>query len=116
MIPLAEVKAHLRVDDDDPTQDAVITALEAAAVDAAMAYLNRPVFADRAALDAAIAAGEAPAHAMVMNAAIRAAILLQVGAWFENREAVVPAGAGGVMELPLGVRYILGLYRWLPGV
>lgn len=116
MIPLSEVKAHLRVDDDDPTQDAVITALEAAAVEAAVAYLNRPLFVDQASRDAAVNAGSAPVQAMAMNGAIKAAILLQVGALFESREAVVPGGAKGVVELPLGVRYLLGLFRWLPGV
>lgn len=45
---------------------------------------------------------------MVINASVKAAMLLALGRLFTNREDVV---AGQIMELPLGSQYLLRAYR-----
>lgn len=86
----------------------------AGAEQAAIDYLNRPVFESQAALDAAEALGEAGENAMVVNAAILAAILLTTGHLYANREDVV-VGVSAV-EIPGGAKSLLRPHRIVNGV
>lgn len=54
LVTLEEAKAHCRVDPDYP--DGQLAPYVAAAEDAVQAYLNRRVFADQSAMDAALSA------------------------------------------------------------
>ena len=58
--------------------------------------------------------GTSPAGEYPLPAAIRAAMLLLIGNWYENREAVVVGAT--VAELPLGVQSLLQPYRLSLGV
>ncbi|WP_312417760.1 head-tail connector protein [Comamonas sp.] len=107
-----EALAHLRVEAGQ--EDALITLYQGAAEQSAMDYLNRQVFADQAALDAAVAAETAGANPMVVNYAIKAAMLLILGHLYSNREDVV-AGAS-VVQLPGGARSLLRPHRITHGV
>ena len=79
-----------------------------------MDYLNRKVFADQTALGAAVAAGAAGADPMVVNDAIKAAILLTLGHLYANREDVVTGLS--VARLPLDARSFLRPHRISNGV
>lgn len=57
--------------------------------------------------------GDSP-QAYPLPAAIRSAMLLMIGNWYENREAVVVGAT--VVELPLGVQSLLWPYRLSLGV
>ena len=105
MITLELVKLHLRVDSNE--EDDLIRLYYEAAVSDCVSYLNRPLYPDKAEADEAAAAGKA--GGVILNAAIRNAILLTVGYLYSTRED----GSGG---LPRAARRLLEPYRNLPGV
>ena len=105
MITLELVKLHLRVDGDE--EDDLIRLYYEAAVSDCAAYLNRPLHKDAAEAVAAERAGKK--GGVILNAAIRNAVLLTVGYLYSTRED----GAGG---LPHAARRLLEPYRNLPGV
>jgi hypothetical protein len=107
LIDLQLAKGHLRVDGD--ADDPLIALYLAAAEQSACDFIDRQLFPDQAALDAAVAAGTAGNNPMVATAAAVAAILLILGHLYENREDSV-VGASAV-ELPMGSRALLRPYR-----
>ena len=106
MIDLAMAKLQQRIDGSD--EDELLQLLLDAAVADCTAYLNRPLYTDTAAKQAAEQKG-APADGIVINAPIKAAMLLMFGYLNANRE-------GQNTVLPASVRRILDNYRRLPGV
>lgn len=105
LVDLPTAKLHLRV--DDAGEDTLITLYIDAAEASVVEFLNRNVYSDQAALD--LAAEMPPAEPMVVNAAIKAAILLLVGHLFANREE---AAVGlSVAALPVNSRLLLQPYR-----
>ena len=156
-ITTAEAKLHLRV--DGVAEDALIGIYIAAAEASAVAFIDRAVYADQPALDAALATAPAALSAatlayddaivianalpgavereaatlaadnallcarmhyrrimdgMMVNEAIRAAILLTTGHLYANREDVVTGVT--VAALPNGAQYLLQPYRVGMGV
>lgn len=110
LVDLATAKLHLRV--DDATEDTIITLYLGAAQASAVEYLNRNVYATQGELDAAAEAP--PADPMVVNDAVKAAILLLVGHLYANREE---AAVGlSVASLPVNSRVLLQPYRVGMGV
>jgi hypothetical protein len=105
LVDVATAKQHLRV--DDSAEDALIQLYVDAAEASTVEFLNRNVYADQAALDAA--AEVPPAEPMVVNAAIKAAILLLVGHLFANREEA--AVGVSVAALPVNSQRLLQPYR-----
>jgi hypothetical protein len=104
---------HLRVEADGDDEDLIELYL-GAAVQAACEFINRRIFEDQAALDAAVTMGAAGDYPMLANDAIRAAVLLILGMLYENREDVV---IGLTAEnLPRGSRALLQPYRVNMGV
>lgn len=97
-------REHLRVD-DDVWIDVYVRAAEQLAIE----FLNRNIYADQGALDAAIDADTAGEHPMVVNDLICAGILTLLGHLFENRESVV-VGAP-VAEVPMSTTFLLHPYR-----
>lgn len=67
------------------SDDALLTVLVEAAEGLATSFLNRMVFADQAALDAAVAAGTAGESPMVVNAQFTAAVLELVCDRYDSR-------------------------------
>lgn len=105
LVDLEAAKLHLRVDDED--EDSLIQIYLDAAEQAAIDFLNRNVYADQEALDAAAEPPEA--LAMVVNAPIRAAVLLILGHLYANRENTVTGVS--VQALPMGAHALLWPYR-----
>lgn len=97
LVTLDQAKEHLRIDSADG--DADIALKLSAATEQAIAYLDRAVYADDAAMQAAIAATTAGPDPMVCTDMVRAGILLILGDLFSNREDVV---TGTVTQLPTG--------------
>lgn len=104
--------AHLRADADQVDAQDLQLKLTAAEL-MACEYLGRSVYADQAALDAAMLAGTAGDAPMVCNDLVRAAILLILGHLWANREDVT---TGAPVELPNGSRSLLAPYRKGMGV
>jgi hypothetical protein len=110
LVDVPTAKLHLRVDDsaEDDLIKLYIDAAEASTVE----FLNRNVYANQAAMDAAAEAP--PAEPMVINAAVKAAILLLVGHLFHNREEA--AVGVSVATLPVNSQRLLQPYRVGMGV
>lgn len=70
----------------DSADDLVLTALVEAAEDWAAMFLNRKVFEDQDALNAAVLGGTAGDRPMVINAAFTAAVLEIASDRYANRE------------------------------
>ena len=107
LVTLLQAKLHLRV--DGTHEDSLIQLFIDAAEQSTADYLERGVYADA---DALAAPGADP-NGIVVNPAIVAAVLLQVGHLYANREAVTP---GSASELPLGVKHLLQPHRHGTGV
>lgn len=109
LIDLTTAKLHLRLDSDD--EDALVQLYVSAASAAAINFLNRNVYAS---LDELESAAEPPdANPMVINDAVRAAVLLILGHLYANREEVVLASA---TQMPFGAHNLLYPYRIGMGV
>ncbi|MCK8669296.1 head-tail connector protein [Pseudomonas azerbaijanoccidens] len=90
MIDLSLVKTHLRVDHDD--EDALIQGY----LDAAQVHVEQ--HCDRVIVETPVLPEE-----MGLTKDVQQAILLLVGHWYTNREAV----ASGLTEVPLAVGRLL---------
>lgn len=98
---------------DAGVEDDVVQTLLDGATQSAVDYLNRQVFDTQDALDAAVTAGTAGDNPMVVNAAIKAAILKTTAELYANRE---DSATGTVSELPFNVRTLLRPHRIVPGL
>ncbi|KAB1593808.1 phage gp6-like head-tail connector protein [Burkholderia cepacia] len=106
-LALGFVRANPGVEDD------VVQVLLDGATQSAIDYLNRQVFETGELMAAAIAAETAGENPMVVNAAIRAAILKITAELYANRE---DTAFGPVTDLPLNARTLLRPHRIIPGV
>ena len=109
LITEAQARLHLKLDDAED----ISLAMRAAEL-SAQEFLNRNIYADQSALNAAVLAGIAGPSPMVINALIQAGILLILGHLYANREDVV-VGAS-VSEVPHGSHALLMPYRAQLGV
>lgn len=96
-----------------PHDDAQLSLYVGAAEDAAEAFMNRKVYADADQLADAVLDGSSGVDPMLVNDAIRAAVLLIAGHLYRNREDVV---AESVTQLPMGAHSLLWPYRVALGV
>lgn len=108
-MPLVDLEIaahHLRI--DAGTVDPLVPLYLGAAEESAQEYLNRRVYATADEMAAAVLAGSAGADPMMVNDAIRAAVLLILGHLYTNREDV---GTVALAALPRGSRDLLTPYR-----
>ncbi len=112
LISLDIARQHCRVEQDET--DELMTIYLGAAEQSAIDYLGRQVFATQQDLDTAKTAGTAGENPIVVNYAIRAAILLTLGHLYMNREDVVVGVSAA--EMPRGARDLLRPHRIPPGV
>ena len=106
LITLEAAKLHLRVDHDN--EDMLIQLFIDAAEQSTADYLERSIYPDAPSL-----ANANDVSGIVVNAALMAVVLLQLGNLYANREAITNAAAA---ELPLGVRHMLQPYRYGVGL
>lgn len=106
ILSLGQIKSHLRVIDTD--EDAQIELYMGAAQQAASDFLNRAIYSDQVAMDAA-----ADTTGVIANDAINAAVLLIIGKLYAFREDVAQTNIG---NLPDGSRALLMPYRTGLGV
>lgn len=105
LIDIDTAKMHLRVDSEE--EDDLIALYLAAAEASAVEFLNRNVYANQAALEAA--AEPVEARPMVINGAVQAAMLLILGHLYANRENTLVGVSA--QELPMGAHSLLWPYR-----
>ncbi|WP_144149356.1 head-tail connector protein [Paraburkholderia sp. BCC1884] len=98
---------------DAGVEDEIVQALLDGATQSAVDYLNRQVFEDQDSLNIAVTAGIAGDYPMVVNGAIKAAILKTTAELYSNRE---DSALGHVVELPFNARTLLRPHRIVPGV
>lgn len=103
IVTLATAKAHLRVDTSD--EDTLIQLYLNASEISANNYLARTIYVTEQAKTAAD-----DEDGVVMNDAIRSAILLQLGTLYRDREATAERPTS---ELAMGAKYLLDPYRVL---
>jgi hypothetical protein len=101
--------AHLH--EDAGVADDLIALYIDAAVQSALNYMDRKVYATDADMAAAVLAGTAGSDPMVVDSAVKAAILLILGKLYCYREDVVTGTGKTVQALPDGARYLLQPYR-----
>lgn len=97
LVSTDQVIAHLRADPDED-----LSVYVGAAVVDAIEFLNRDVYGSPEDMAAAVLAGAAGDDPMVINDAIRAAILLRIGQLYKDREAD---------EMTVGTRTLLQPFR-----
>lgn len=103
MLDIATLKKHCRIDAGMTEDDDLLVIYSQAAAQHVADTTDRTLYE---------AAEDVPAddeYPLVMNDAIRSAILLMVGHWYENREAVIVGTSAS--ELPLAVERLLHPYR-----
>lgn len=102
---LSEAKAHLRIGTSD--EDTLLQIYLNAAEKAASNQLNRALYATTAGTDTT---------GLVMTEAVKVAVLLLVGHWYENRESVTTVQGANIKELPLAFTWLLDQERYGMGV
>ena len=100
ILTLSEVKTHLRVG-SDATEDALITTYITAAREYVEGYQNRVYLSSDEAVEAE-----------TMTGIEKAACLLLIGHWYENRQAVVLGTPPS--EVPFAVKALLDIRRNVP--
>lgn len=103
MIPsLEEIKTQCRLDGSD--EDELLMLYASAARERAENYLNRHLYDEEV--------PEEDENGLVITPAIKLALLLMIGHWYENREGTL---IGGMSEIPFGFTGLLRDYRRGPG-
>ena len=105
IVTLAQAKLHLKVDDTE--EDTLIQIYLDAAERSIANYLNRELYETDAGSDLT---------GLVIDSAVQGAILLQVGHLYANREAVSQQPGNYMLELPLGLKWLVDPYRIEMGI
>ncbi|MGL4683504.1 MAG: head-tail connector protein [Hafnia alvei] len=98
---IAQIKTHLRVDDSN--EDALIAAYTSAAVDYVERYCDGTLVETLTQEEE----GEEQPREILFTSGIWAAMLLLIGHWYTNREAV----SQNLTEVPLAVESLLIRHR-----
>ncbi|MEH6641401.1 head-tail connector protein [Vreelandella glaciei] len=106
MLDLDIIKQQCRIEQDESEEDALLETYANAARRYVENYTDRPLFETQEAAD--LSESEYP---LVLDEDITVAMLLMIGHWYINREAVVIGTI--TATLPLAVESILWPYRRL---
>lgn len=110
MLELDIIKQHVRLELDDDTQDSLLESYAGAAWDQVQAQTGRNLYVTKNDIPVDAETGDsADDHALVLNDAVTAAMLLMIGHWFENREVVVIGASAS--ELPMAVNALIKPYQ-----
>ncbi len=102
MIAITRVRQQCKLDDDDDSEDALLSSFLAAAQVTVADKLNRPVCWDETLPD------PAAENELLANAAIELACLMLVGHFYQNREST---SEESLKVVPMGVTLLLDPYR-----
>lgn len=102
MIEITRVRQQCKLDEEDTTEDTLLSSFLAAAKVAVADKLNRPVCWDEALPD------PAEENELLANNAIELACLMLVGHFFQNRESTTEET---LKVVPMGVTMLLDPYR-----
>jgi uncharacterized phage protein (predicted DNA packaging) len=108
MITLAELKAQLRLNADDDSEDNLLQIYIEAAASKLQVDLNRTVLASQAEYDAVNQDPLVDTTDMVLTPNIRLALLLLAGHFYANREATSEVA---LTEVPLAYEALITPYR-----
>lgn len=99
---IEELKAHINLDHDE--DNALLATYANAAKTTIESYLNRKLYND--------SVPDSDSNGIVINDAIKVAILMLAGHWYDNREAVTING--NASTLPLAYQMLINPYRIIP--
>ncbi|MDU7389335.1 head-tail connector protein [Atlantibacter hermannii] len=103
MLDLDLVRKHCRIDDDFSGDDDLLAIYIGAAVRHVETWTRRTLY------ETATSPGyDENADHLLLTDDVKAAMLLLIGHWYENREATTP---GQIMALPFAVDALLQPYR-----
>lgn len=100
-----EIKRQLRLEDDDNTEDELLTAIGAAAESRTRTFLNRPLYAKEEDVP------DGDERGLVVSADLRLAMLMLVTHFYENRSA---SSEVEKMEAPMAYNWLAAPYRFYP--
>jgi len=100
MISLEQVKYQCRIEQDENEEDVLLEGYIRAARSHCQAWLDRTIY------ETAVPSDDP--DGVINNDSIDQAMLLLVGHWYANREAVTDSN---MTEVPLGVHHLLQPYR-----
>lgn len=106
LVTAEQAIAHVKA---DATED--VSLYLAAAEQRTVDFLGRNVYPDQQSLDDAVAAGTAGDRPMVVNASIKAAILLTFGSLYRNREDVITGTSAAAVKIPMSAEDFLWPWR-----
>lgn len=93
---ISEVKAQLRLDTDDTSEDELLQLYLDASIELIETYLNRNVYTDEV--------PESDKLGLIFTKKMKIAQLLIVGDWYKNREN---SQEKSLVNIPLGVKELL---------
>jgi len=102
MIEILRVRQQCQIDDDDSSEDVLLTSFLAAAKVMVADLLNRPVIWEETLPD------EPEENSLLANPLIELACLMLVGHFFVNRESTTDES---LKQVPMGVTMMLNPYR-----
>lgn len=105
ILTLEEIKRQLRLEDDDATEDSLLTSLGEAAARRTQTYLNRPLYGKAEEIP------EGDERGLVVSDDIRLALLMLVTHFYENRSTISEVE---MVEMPLAYTWIVAPYRFYP--
>lgn len=108
MITTDELKAQLRLDVDDTSEDGLLQIYIEAAVSKLQTDLNRTVFASKEAFDLANPDPLVDTTDMVLTPNLKLGLLLLAGHFYANREATSEVA---LTEVPLAYEALVTPYR-----
>lgn len=109
MLELSTIKKHCRVEPDFIDDDALLTLYQDAAARYVEDYTQRKLYRTAEQIPTDEDGQPIDDYALVYNSAVHAAMLLIIGHWYANREAV---NIGNIVaEIPMGTEALLRPYR-----
>lgn len=110
MLDLSIIKPHVRLELDETDEDVLLETYATAAQRLVENQTGRTLYATEGEIPVDAETGEpTDEHALVLDDDLTTAMLLLIGHWFENREAVVIGSTPS--ELPLAVEALIAPYR-----
>jgi len=110
MLDLEIIKQQCRIESDFTDDDALLDTYATAAQRLVENHTGRTLYATEGEIPTDAETGEpTDEHALVLDDDLTTAMLLLIGHWYENREAVVTGSTA--TELPMAVHALIGPHR-----